>query len=631
MTVHDDILALNSPAAALMNSLGTTGLTPLGGAADGLGITTGMNGGPVRSIAAPMNPEAERLHRAHMVMDTLKSRVGGHGITRDGVERIAQLQGFTTLWDDDNLTIAGNCVDLEINFNAGGSDGVRDVSLKLNISDNTSESEEPQFQELGTQVIKDNLQSLAVVNGLTQWRGLEAFASNLQYLSQLDRIETGSPCFSAVGDLYHTFQQIWNAEKERFKGRSHWQHLRRSAAGRPAVDRKPKLGLVLDYWASNPNPVQNLNTATDDTIEGLAELCSAHISCEPGLPATAMIKTWVSDLVLMEDSDSMLDTDRVSIKPDWRNPVQDPESLMEKQNTDETGVTKSAEMTPTILDLHFYCELIPEVYLPLNVAANLNVDHTMLSIDEDSTITYQAALHKHFDAHDMDDNRNTPPERWSRSLPVPDEENPDKVRVHSYALHSTQNAPPLWCYPVTHLNFTHPKQVAAVLPVLRQYLVLWRLLQSLVVYSQGGTPSTPANTRVNGLQSDIPLRPLRRTNKKDAGFKLQDLLKVTGSLSADDSLPIDLTLDVLSDLVKARLDVYVPILRPYERQQKGSFIVLALCVCQDGVIEVRDLHGVPLPVVEGSDVRSKLVHILEATEDIGIAVEWLLKQVSLHA
>ena len=627
--VHDDLLAFNSPAAALMNSLGTTGLTPLGNPADGLGITTNLPGGPVRAAAAPLNPELERLHRAQLVVDTLKSRVRGHGITRDGVERIAQLEGFSTLGFDDTLTIAGNCVELEVNFEAGNRDCVRDVSLKLtNLSDNATESEESQFQEEGSQVIKDNLRGSTVVDGILQWRSLDAFGSNLQYLGQLDRIETGSTCFNAVVDLYHTFQKIWSAEKDRLKGRSAWQHLRQSTIGRPVMDRKPKLGLALDYWASGHYLTGRHDTSNEPAVNKGNDVYSAGISCEPGMPATAITRNWVSDRVLFGEAESILEADAVTFKPDWQDPAQDADSLLQEAVADEAAMEKSTDLAPTILDLHFYCALEPEVYLPLNVAANLNVEIPVLNIVQESTLTYQAALQKHSSHRGKEDVGFASAERWLRTLPVPMESDPERLRKHSYALHSTQNAPPLWCYPVSHLNFTHPKQIAAALPVLRQYVVLWGLLRSLVAYAGNDGAGQANGTASSKRYPGTPARPLKRTNKKPTGTKLEDLLQTTSALSIDEPLPIDLTLDFLLDPLKARLDLYIPIFGSHSRQQKSSFIFLGLSICPNGVIEVRDLRGLPASILDTSGIRKKVVRVLGATEDVGLTVEWLLEQAS---
>ncbi|OQV02558.1 hypothetical protein CLAIMM_07739 [Cladophialophora immunda] len=630
--VHDDLLALNSPAAALINSLGTTGLTPLGSGAEGLGISTALPGGPVRPAHPPVNPEVERLHRAELVVGLLKSRVGGHGITRDGVERIAQLQGFTTLWDDDNLTIAGNCVDLEINFEAGGRDDVRDVSLKLNISDGVSDNEEPQFQEHGTQVIKGNLQNLAAVDEAPRWRSLDAFAANLQYLSQLDRIESGTPCFNAVGDLYNAFQTIWNAEKERFKGRASRQHLRQGAVGRPVMDRKPRLGLALDYWTSPDEPSQKPEAVDNDMIDDATNLYTARISCEPGLPSTAITKQWVSDRVLIEDPEAMLDVENEKWKPDWQDPGQDSvgSDPLTKVEADDAAADKPTDVVSGVLDMHFSCTLEPEIYLPINVAANLNVEIDMVDIKQELALTYQAALRKHFNGAGVDGVRQ---ERWLRVLPIPDDKASGRMRRHSYALQSSQHAPPLWCYPVRHLKFNHPKQVAAVLPVLRQYAVVWGILRSLVEYEDSAQQASPLRTtQSNGMQSsEVTRRPLKRTNKKSPGSDLDDLAKPNGGLDPDQPLPIDVNMDVLSDISKARLDVYIPLRGPLGRVQKIPFIFLSLNICPGGGIEVRDLRGIDKDGMDSGSGRSKIIRILEATEDIGLTVEWLLEQAAARS
>ena len=622
-TVHDELLALNSPAAALMNSLGTTGLTPVGGT-DGLGISGNIPGVAVRATAAPLNPELERLHRAQLVVDTLRSRVGGHGITRDGVERIAQLQGFTTLWDDDNLTIAGNCVDLEVNFEAGNRDEVRDVSLKLNNIENASESEEPQYQEQSTQVVKDNLRGSGVVDGVSQWRDVKALASNLEYLGQLDRIETGSIAFQAVDYLYLAFQKIWSAEKDRLKERREWQILRQSAVGRPVMDRKPRLGLALEYWIAELEVERTPNDDLTDSVNTREAFYSAHISCESGLPSMAVTKKWVSDRVLRDDADSMLDTDTTGLKPDWEDPAQDQESLLSKPDGLDASLEKPTDISSNILDMHFYCSLTPEIYLPLNVAANLNLETTMLNINQESTLTYQAALHKCCISN-ADGSETATAERWLRSLPIPSKTSSGRMRQHSYALHSIQNAPALWCYPVKNLTFTHPKQISSALPTLRQYILLWRILRSLVAYTNLDRDHASKNPIITASNREAAARPLTRSNKKTSGAKLADLASMTGALSTDEPLPIDLTLDFLSDILKTRLDLYIPLVASPVGQ--SAFIFLGLCVCQGGVIEVRDLRGLPSRTGDDVAFRAKIVRILEATEDIGLMVEWLLEQI----
>ncbi|EXJ95769.1 hypothetical protein A1O1_00893 [Capronia coronata CBS 617.96] len=612
--IQDDLLALNSPAAALMASLGPTGMTPLPSGTDGLGITATMHSTSVRGAPASVHPDLERFHRAQLVVEMLKKRVAGRGITREGVERIAQIQGFTTLWDDENLTIAGNAVDLEVIFDAIDRDRVTEVSLKLN----TPQNDEPQPQDRASEILKDNLTPSNILQGFPQWTSLDTFESNLQYLSQLDHIEEGAPCFEAVNGLYDAFQKIWNAERERFGGRTTRQHLRRSAVGRPSLDRKPMLGLALDYWRAREDSRQA--SAEDETETGddlPSHLYTARISCEPGSPSTVLAKQWVSDHGLAPTGPAVDDNEAELVTPDWQDAVHD--------MNDSNGITKAdsdkpPDLSSTVLDMHFVGHLLPEVYLPLNVAARLNLDLTMVELKQELTVTYQAALQKHFNASQTD-SASASQERWPRTLPVLDEKESSHFRQHSYALHSAQHAAALWCYPVKQLKFTHPRQLAAVIPVLRQYVLLWSMMRSLVDYGATERSNKSASSVLN-VQTTTD-RPLKRSNVKGVSSKSKASPNSKTILTDDQVLPVDLSLDVISDVSKARLDIIVPLLGPLAKGKQSPFVSVSLYVCQGGEIEVNHVRGLH---TDDSQLRSKIVRNLTATEDIGLLVEWLLEK-----
>ncbi|KAL2441529.1 hypothetical protein ABEF95_015345 [Exophiala dermatitidis] len=618
--LHDDLLALNSPAAALIASIGQTGMTPMPSGGDGLGISTSLQSNSGRGPVAPANPELERVQRAHLVADILKTKVAGHGTTREGVERIAKLQGFTTLWDDENLTIAGNAVDLEVIFDARERDRVTDVSLKLN----TSETEEPELQESGSEILKDNLRPLHTVNGPPQWTDLNTFEANLQYLSQLDRIEGGAPCFEAVNGLYDAFQKIWNAEKERFSGRTARQGPSRSAVGRPFIDRKPVLGLGLDYWCTRQDLQEEaLNGNGEHHDDPSSHLYTARISCEPGPPSTVLTSRWVSGDVLVPVSQTVGDMEAEKLMPDWQDPAQDAHGLNTSDKTDsgEANGDKPAGSPPTLLDMHFVSCLEPEVYLPLNIAAHLNADLPMVELKQELTVTYQTALQKHFNANHTG-SASASQERWPRSLPTLGEKPP---RQHSYALHSAQHAAVLWCYPVKQLKFNHPRQLAAVIPVLRQYALLWSVLRSLVDYGvvQQDTVSESAVSPAQA-RSSSEAGPVKRSNAKTQRSKLDSLLNPDRTVTEIDILPVDLSLDVISDISKAKLDLIVPLSGPPSKMRQSPFVSVSLEFCPGGDIHVPTIRGVQFN--DESKLKDKIIRVLTATEDLGLLVEWLLEQ-----
>jgi hypothetical protein len=126
---HDGLMNLDSPAMALMNSIPPTGLTPLASAQNGLGITTQPQVIPTREPEPVRSPEADKLFRLQQVVDMLKTRMVGRGITRESVERIVRVHGFEALWDDDILTVAGTIVELENTFHSLSRDTVTDLCL----------------------------------------------------------------------------------------------------------------------------------------------------------------------------------------------------------------------------------------------------------------------------------------------------------------------------------------------------------------------------------------------------------------------------------------------------------------------------------------------------------------------
>merc|ERR1711939_122061 len=620
-TLHDDLLALNSPAAAIMASMGSTGMTPLAGGADGLGITTNGQGSSLRPTGGPTNPAAERQHRIQLVADILKGRVAGRGVTREGVERIAQLQGLTTLWtDEENLLIAGNTVDLEVIFDAVDRDRVKDVIFKLNTLDSA------ELQEQGTQIFKENLKPLTIVDGISRWTDLGTYESNLQYLSQLDRIEGGTPCFNAVNSLYDAFQKIWNAEKERFKPSSARKHLRRSAVGKPYMDQTPRLGLSIDYWSRRADA--QLSSGEDDKADN-NDVYTARISCEQGAPFVIPTQDWVSDDIFTRENQPNDDIEVGKLEPDWREPFHHAGDSGQagKADTNDATTEKPVDGASSLLDMHFISTLSPEVYLPLNVAAALT-ELAMFEIDQELAVTYQKALQDHFNTTKARGAQSTSEERWPRCLPITTQGDPLRYRRHSYALHSAQHASALWCYPVTHLKFTHPRQLSAAIPILRQYALVWSLLRSLVDFADAeldGELAASHNPRLTNM-SGRPARFSKRSNIKAINSRLDDLLSNKTTAASNDVLPVDVGLDTVFDSTKAKLDIYVPLNGRLAEGRQSPFIFVSLNICQDGKVEVNDLSGVQCGDEKTAALRSNIVQIITVTEDIGIVVEWLLER-----
>src|SRR4030095_5495463 len=186
-TSVEDSAAFSSPSALL--ALGLGGITPSPAGNDSLvgqGIidhdlnSMGMSG---LGMGAARDNDEEKRRKVEEVIQLLRTRVTGRGVCREGLERLGMLEGFACMWQEDNLSIAGNSVDLEIEFDPGG-ESVKDVSLKYA----TPEAQEGERRDEATAVLKRDLIQFPQDREQGIWKRLEGFHANLQRLARLDQL-----------------------------------------------------------------------------------------------------------------------------------------------------------------------------------------------------------------------------------------------------------------------------------------------------------------------------------------------------------------------------------------------------------------------------------------------------------
>jgi hypothetical protein len=600
--IHDELLNLNSPAAALINSIAQNGLTPLGGGQDGLGISTQGQIGTGRDGQIARTPAEERLHQLEGAIERLKGKVIGRGVTREGIERVARLHGFEALWDEDNLVIAGKMVEIEITFAAIPRDAVRDLSFKLNYDD------EQHTQYDGTAMLK-NQAGVKTNDSEQQVTDLTNFANNVQYLAQLDSIDSKPNTFQLVDNLYHTFQDIWKEEKKRMQWRNSLQHMRQGSLGVPNMNRAPELGLTFGYW----RPDRILRDVDGRTSEGTPpdlgdanDFWTAKVSCETGLPFLNASQNWVSSKILTEGQpgQNVLDAGDSIPKPDWRD-----YSIGGGVKDSGTDAEKSSSGLTQPLQAHFVCELRPEVYLPYNAVVRFNTEVHMVDIDARKATSYSIALQKARNTKLGRPEDSAVESRWSRKLPVVDQAGKLSFSEQSYALYSSSQENGLWCYPVTRVRFNHPRQLAEVLPTLRQYAAIWSMLKALVLQ-----PSPSSNT-ADSAKAKNAKGVTRRSNRPLQNGSSH------GEVGAN-ILNVDVTLDVLSDAPKARLDVIAPLRTHSGAKMQESILHWSISVSPGGSIQVTAVDGIHDK--DQSGLKVKLSKMLSATQDPGIVLHWLL-------
>ena len=662
--MNEDALAFNSPAAVLMASMGSHGLTPLPNGQEGLGITTDLRaiGAKEDSVLGMRTVEEERRRRLQEVHQTLKTRVAGRGVSRKGVENIARLSGFTYLWDEDNFSIAGNCVDLEIIFDPLQHDVASDVVLKIN----TSASEDHKQDD--SQVLKQDLDPLSIGELGLPWNSLDSFTANLDRLAQLDHLSKGVNCFEAIGGLYQTFQKIWVEEKKRMRSRGTLARVCQGVLGRPAMNQNRKLGLSLDYWVENRRlleaamkspKVDAMDVDQDDveidTHQDQPSLWTGSIICEAGYPPIRVANDWIADDIYNLDraeDDSNEDNqmnDNGKVKLAWLDPPPTLVTSSGANNESNAMLIDGAGISiPKPPNIRFAFKLERAVLIPMNVASAMIAQGLTVPVDSRKALTYHQALENLTSPPNSSSTKNSNsiqvgkvggslsrPLRKSFSVFSSDGKG-QQIR-HSYAIYSNTT---LWCYPLQSVSFEHPRQLASIMPILRQYALLWTMMRNLAPDPSTSAKESDAAEHVsNGAQStDKRGASQRKSNINSRRAKLENLMREVDSHTTrasatlseagrkdDGFTPIDISLNLTSTILpKPKLDLIIPISGLVSRsnsKEKPQFGTVGIEVEADGEIQVSSAVGLPFAKSEGS--LKQMAGVLSLSEDLGVFVEWI--------
>jgi len=620
---------LDSPAAALMASMGSTGLTPLPSTQDGLGISTGIPGAlSTQDGHTSKNPQKERHDRLKEIAQILKN-APGRGVSRTNVQTLATIHGFEPFYDEDDpdtLTLAGQQYALvDVVFAKNKSDVVEKSRLKLN---DLATAEEEVLQKDASQVLTRNLTE--DTNQRLPWHDLTDFSANLEYLSQLDRISTSSStsCFKIMDNLYDTFQRIWIEEKKRMKWRHDLHHLCQSNVGEPAQDAGQRLGVSVRYWTGGRNfytkegPKTPLKDAESDDW-------TSRFSVEAGLPSMVTSQKWLAEepLTSTARAEDIFQESAVD-KPSWQDPAT---TQMKSENNGESmDVDPSAASTGTS-GVHFICNLEPEILLPWHLAESMNKTFQMLEMRQEQLTTYQQSLQRDGTAS------LTTLERWNRSQDIFSKDGKHERRTHSYTLYT---GPRLYAYAVRKLSFTHPRQFVDVLPVLRQYALVNTLLQSIAPPPGAEPePASPAPTRKDGKERIIRdgKEIWVRSNKPKLESKLDAIMGSSKPAKHNGStiLPIDVRLDpaqIAPGTKTCRFDITFPLstsvlsATALARLKAKSFLRIEIEILLNGVVEIADIAGIELGREKMEELKKRLARVVRCIEDVGYVVAWITRE-----
>lgn len=643
MTSSMDSPAATAAAAMLMdpqfvfaNGAGLgLGFTPRGTGFTPVGMQMAGISGGINSILAAQDQEEERKRRTEALVAMVAGRWGF--VSQEGVERCAKRLGLDALWEDGMgdgkrmLTMAGTAMLLEVEFEA-------DQVMRCVLSFPGSGENVGERAAGGAEVLKRHLKGEGYVR-------LEGFVDNMEILGRMDRLGGEKiSCFDATDGVCRSLETLWRweLETEKRQGRKAVEEeviCRRS--GRPRMHTRGRVGLALQYWMERRSVLREEKETEEMDIDGKVagkidgevddevDMWSAIIECEAFsaelYPSIRISDAWVSQAVEkpapteingIQDSDSTID---------WQEPS--PTLLPPDEQGDSAATVTESNLLqqPRQPDVRFFVKFEPPVVVPLQIALQI---HTLagsaISQEMILSTTYESLLFADIDVQ----NPPTEPRTVEKTVTRYDSASVTSTsHTHLYSLFPQQQD---WARPITHLPFSHPKQIVAILPTLRQWALTGSILRR--AFDPDKEPAPPKENPQPTSQ-DQPSEPTT--------FQTLD-----AELAAFMSSPLPNAPKPPSDKVREVHITFkampVPQFQINFRNPRhgGKLAGLNFVVGPDGVIGGVDAHdgsadwgatGLAMADGEGDErakeavrARENVSKVLEVGESIGVAVEWMI-------
>lgn len=664
----DDPVNFSSPSALLALG-GYAGISPSPAVHDTL-VGTSMNENDIQNLGMqglklglPRDSDEEQRHRIEEVVQSLRARVAGRGVSREGIERLSRLEGLERLWQDDNINIAGNFVDLEIEFHAG-HDIVKDVNLQYATPGYTG----GERRETATLVLKRNLiQSIQDANS-GKWRSLGPFYRNLQWLAKLDKLSQQVNCFEALEALEENLKRIWMEEgKDSQYGGEH-EHLCAGVIGRPTMHKGARVGLGLEYWIEQAKLLDSRKPDTsadsmaidgaqesDPEVDDQSKTWAIMIECEEGYPSLRISKDWIgSEIFTSGESSEPVPSAGSAGSVNWLEPPQTMR-LPQGDHPDPMALDSTMlEHSPP--NRRFVAKLEPPLEVPILAASEIH-RHLGMQLPQDfKMVTYDGLLvpGKTTDAAAQLGRR-----KHTASIQAPDSTGTIRPKNHIYTFQAFES---VTGRTISSLPFSHPRQLADILPVLRQYALVASLVRRIFNSPKSQEEKVKPSKKAS-LNPSLPSDPLSDLFSKTDGITIlsnddpnQDRLEFllggpeTNSTTndqpgepANDGIMVDLTLRTQLGQAPAVMLFITDCSRAMHRTgHDDPLISICFEVGLNGRINVVDssglarskgkefggdseMHGADELGSELQDIHKKIARVIEISQDIGTLVEWVLR------
>ncbi|KAJ5109166.1 hypothetical protein N7456_005841 [Penicillium angulare] len=490
----DDPVNFSSPSA-LFALGGYTGISPSPAVHDAL-VGSGMNEHDMQNLGMPglklgvgRHGDEEQKLRIKEVVQSLLTHVAGRGVSREALERLSRLEGFESIWQDNDINIAGNFVDLEIEFHAG-HDVVKDVSLRYA----TPEYTEGERREEATAVLKRNLAQSPQDSEFGKWKPLKGFHENLQWLAKLDKLSQEVNCFEALEGLEENLKRIWVEEGKSGKYGGDYEHLCSGIIGRPSMHKGSRIGLGLEFWVDQAKLLdlkQGKKSADAMAIDGEAieledqeRIWSAMIECEEGYPSLRISKEWVGN----EAFNPSEKTETSSFEPagsvNWLDPPQT--MRLSHGNHPDPMALDSSMLESSPPNRRFVAKLEPALDIPTLAASDIYRHLGMSLPQEFKMFTYDGLLVS--DPATAEVSPQSSRRKRRMSVHAVDSSGESYSKHHNYTFQAFES---FAGRTIRDLPFSHPRQLADIFPMLRQYALLASLIRKVF---QGSAQSNEGST-----------------------------------------------------------------------------------------------------------------------------------------
>ena len=616
----------------------------------GLGITTPgqLNDAAIlEGLSLSLRDENWNAQRIKDIVGLLGTRWGL--VSQENVERcLKRIGGLECLWEGGvgsaegqgaqhrTLSIAGNEILIDI-------DWTRETVTRVALS-YPKPSGAVTSDDRGSEILKKDLVGWEKdhVGGYVP---LQRFVYNLQRLARTDQLGKDKvSCFEALEGIYASLKKLWDWElgKTKLERSEKPYHVASDLevmcekSGQAATHSKDKIGLKLDYWIERKVLASAMREAGGE-LQPWALLIDCEAFDANQYPPIRVSNAWISDKVGEAMTQNTSTTEEAQMYIDWQEPEP---TLMPVQEdggaVDAMDISMTSRIQPYV---RFIARLEPPVTLPLKTAIEIFdlIGQPILQETIHNTtfasLLFPSSLPSAADLmHTAPNSSRDTTIHFQRALSSFEENGRSQSHTFDFNIFSQ---PDSWARTVHEIPFSHPKQLIAILPYLRQWAFFGRLLQRSVgigspleshveSHSEPGkpTPVRPKKAPRNPDPMDIPSdtdssdedndnpqtntsrsKPSRHpTAEKGAKHPVLDVLFIHGA-----SAPrIDLLFSI------PRLDGSSPV-----RTHFRIFPNARLEITSDEVNE--DDH-------EAATMREKMLKVLRISEDLGVLAAWVLKE-----